>query len=76
MDSSFFSWNVGLINGFWGQNSDKFGIDHDTMNKVGSSYGGFVNEANELSQNADKKYGLFSSKKRKEVNNKLAGLKS
>ena len=37
MDSSFFSWNIGMLNGFAGKNSDSFGVDRDILEKVGSS---------------------------------------
>jgi hypothetical protein len=76
MDSSFFSWNIGMINGFAGKNSDKFSLDQSTLSQVGSSYGGFVSEAGELAQKADKKYGLFSNKARKKVNAEIAEAKS
>ena len=44
MDSSFFSWNVGMLNGFAGKKSDSFGVDNDILEKVGSSYGGTTND--------------------------------
>ena len=68
MDSSFFSWNIGMINGFAGKNSDSFGADQETLAAVGSSYGGTANSINEAAKSADKKYGLFSSKARKKAN--------
>jgi len=27
MDSSFFSWNIGMLNGFAGKNTQNFGVD-------------------------------------------------
>ena len=68
MDSSFFSWNIGMLNGFAGKNSDSFGIDQNTLAQVGSSYGGTVSDLNDAAAKADKKYGLFSSKARKKAN--------
>jgi general stress protein YciG len=72
MDSSILSWNVGMINGFFGKNADSFGLDQDIAAKVGSSYGGSVSDMSELSEKAGKKYGLFSSKSRKKVNESIA----
>ena len=72
MDSSFLSWNVGMINGFFGKNADSFGLDQDIAAKLGSSYGGSVSDMSELSEKAGKKYGLFSSKARKKVNESIA----
>ena len=76
MDSSFFSWNIGMLNGFASKNSDSFGIDQDTVAQVGSSYGGTVNDLNDAASKADKKYGLFSSKARKKANAAIATAKS
>ena len=67
MDSSFFSWNIGMINGFAGKNTQSFGVDQETMEQVGSSYGGTATSINEAAESADKKYGLFSSKARKKA---------
>ncbi len=76
MDSPLLSWNVGMINGFFGKNTDKFGLDQDTLQQIGSSYGGAVNNFSEIAESADKKYGLFSSKARKKANNAIAKAKS
>ena len=75
MDSSFFSWNIGMLNGFAGKNSDSFGVDQDTVAQVGSSYGGTVDDLNDAASKADKKYGLFSSKARKKANAAIAAAK-
>lgn len=72
MDSSFFSWNIGLLNGFAGKEADTFGVDQSTAAKVGSSYGGSLSHFNELSEKSGKKYGLFSSKARKKLNKEIA----
>ena len=71
MDSSFLSWNVGMINGFFGKNTDSFGIDQETLSTVGSSYGGTANSISEAAKSADKEYGLFSSKARKKANDAI-----
>ena len=76
MDSSFFSWNIGMLNGFAGKNSDSFGADLDTLAAVGSSYGGTASDINDAASKAGKKYGLFSSKARKKANEAIATVKS
>lgn len=76
MDSSFFSWNIGMLNGFAGKNSDSFGADLDTLAAVGSSYGGTASDINDAASKAGKKYGLFSSKARKKANEAIATAKS
>ena len=75
MDSSFFSWNIGMLNGFAGKNSDSFAVDQDTLAQVGSSYGGTVDDLNDAASKAGKKYGLFSSKARKKANSAIATAK-
>ena len=75
MDSSFFSWNIGMLNGFAGKNSDSFAVNQDTLAQVGSSYGGTVDDLNDAASKADKKYGLFSSKARKKANSAIATAK-
>ena len=72
MDSSFFSWNIGMLNGFAGKNSDSFGVDMDTLAAVGSSYGGTTSDINDAASKAGKKYGLFSSKARRKANEAIA----
>ena len=76
MDSPFFSWNIGLLNGFAGKKSDSFGIDYNTLEQVGSSYGGTSSNLIDADSKADKKYGLFSSKARKKANAVIADAKS
>ena len=75
MDSSFFSWNIGMLNGFAGKNTDSFGVDQDVVAQVGSSYGGTVDDLNDAASKAGKKYGLFSSKARKKANAAIAAAK-
>ena len=76
MDSSFFSWNIGMLNGFAGKKSDSFGVDNDVLEKVGSSYGGTTNDLMEAADSSGKKYGLFSSKARKKANAAIASAKT
>lgn len=72
MDSSFFSWNIGMINGFFGKEADKFSADRDILASVGSSYGGTAVDINEAAAKSGKKYGLFSSGARKKANQEMA----
>ena len=67
MDSALFSWNIGMLNGFAGKNTQDFGVDHSIMSQVGSSYGDSVNTISEAADKAGKKYGLFSAKARKKA---------
>lgn len=67
MDSAFFSWNIGMINGFAGKNTQEFGVDQDIISQVGSSYGGTVDTVADAAEKAGKKYGLFSTKARKKA---------
>ena len=76
MDSAFFSWNIGMLNGFAGKDSDSFEADREILEAVGSSYGGAVNDINQAAEKAGKKYGLFSSKARKKANEAIAAAAS
>ena len=67
MDSAFFSWNIGMLNGFAGKNTQDFGVDQNIMAQVGSSYGGTVDTVADAAEKAGKKYGLFSTKARKKA---------
>ena len=72
MDSSFFSWNIGMLNGFGGKRSDAFAADQDILASVGSSYGGTTEDINTAASKASKKYGLFSSGARRKANRQIA----
>ena len=76
MDSSFFSWNIGMINGFFGKEADKFSADQDVLASVGSSYGGTTGDINDAAAKSGKKYGLFSSGARKKANQEMAEARS
>lgn len=71
MDSSFFSWNIGMLNGFGGKRSDAFAADQDILASVGSSYGGTTEDINTAASKASKKYGLFSSGARRKANRQI-----
>ena len=76
MDSSFFSWNIGMINGFGGKKADSFAADQDILASVGSSYGGTTEDINNAASKASKKYGLFSSRARRKANAQIADAKA
>ena len=76
MDSSFFSWNIGMLNGFGGKRSDAFAADQDILASVGSSYGGTTEDINTAASKASKKYGLFSSGARRKANRQIADARS
>lgn len=59
---------AGMINGFFGKKTRDFSTNKETIEQVGGSYGGTVRNINEASEKAGKKYGLFSSGKRKQAN--------
>lgn len=75
MDSSFFSWNIGALNGAYGKNADSFGADRAAIQAVGSSYGGTVSDISDAEEKGGKKYGLFSEKDRKKANEAIAKTK-
>ena len=75
MDSSFFSWNVGMINGFGGKKADSFAIDQNIASEVGSSYGGTMDDLSKAASKSGKKYGLFSSSARRKANKQIADAK-
>ena len=68
MDSALFSWNIGMVNGFFGKEADKFGVDKATLEAVGSSYGDTTKDLLDAAAKSGKKYGLFSSGERKRAN--------
>lgn len=72
MDSSLFSWNIGMLNGFGGKRANSFAADETTIRNVGGSYGGTVADIEDAQAKAGKKYGLFSSGSRKRANRAIA----
>lgn len=76
MDSSFFSWNIGMLNGFGGKKTDAFAADQDILASVGSSYGGTTEDINNAASKASKKYGLFSSSARRKANRQIASARA
>ena len=76
MDYSFFSWNVGMLNGFAGKKADSFAVDQDIASEVGSSYGGTMTDLANAANKAGKKYGLFSASARRKANRQIADAKT
>lgn len=76
MDSPLLSWNIGAINGFFGKRANSFGLDYDSVEEVGSSYGGTVADLEDAKNKSGKKYGLFSSSSRKKANAAIAEAKA
>ena len=76
MDSAFFSWNIGMLNGFAGKRADSFAVDQDIASQVGSSYGGTMDDLNDAASKSGKKYGLFSSKARRRANAAITNAKT
>lgn len=72
MDSSFFSWNIGAINGFGGKRADTFSVNKDTLAKVGSSYTGTSKLIQDAASKSGKKYGLLSGGSRRKANRQMA----
>lgn len=68
MDSPLFSWNVGAISGFTGKKTQEFGVNQDTAEQVGGSYGGSMGRILSAAEKANKKYGAFSSSSRRSAN--------
>lgn len=56
------------INGFFGKRTQDFATDTETIEQVGGSYGGTVDLINDAWSKANKKYGLFSGKARRNAN--------
>ena len=68
MASPLLSWNVGIVNDIWGEKSNAFGADQNILTQVGSSYGGTAKDITDASEEAGKKFGLFSKKARLKAN--------
>lgn len=60
---------IGIVNGIGASKTQDFSADTDTIEKVGSSYGGTVADIEKAADKAGKKYGLFSSGAKKRANN-------
>lgn len=70
LDSNFMKLTpVGLINSIGAKRTQSFSANKDTLERVGSSYGGSKNLINEAVSKANKKYGVFSSDEGEAANN-------
>lgn len=69
LDSKFMKLTpVGLVNAIGAKKTRSFGMNQDTIENVGGSYGGSVSGIQDAAKKANKKYGLFSSGSRKKAN--------
>lgn len=65
LDSKFLKLTpVGLINAIGASNLNEFSVDQEAAEKVGGSYGGVLQEAQDATKIAGKKVGFFSNKKK------------
>lgn len=71
LGSSFFNWNVGLINGFGGKKTMSIDKDYTTWARAGNSYTGSQQDFN-TSLTKIGKYGKWSSGARNRANNQIA----
>lgn len=72
LGSSFLSLTpFGLINGFGGKRASTITKDEEAFETVGSSYTGTNQTVNDALTKSGKKYGLFSSRARKEANREI-----
>ena len=72
LGSSFFNWNIGLINGFGGKKADIINKNNLAFETVGSSYLGTNDIVDDALTKSGKKYGLFSNSARKQANREIA----
>ena len=72
LDSNFMKLTpVGLVNAFGAKKTQDFSANQDTIEQVGSSYGGTVSDINDAVQKAGKKYGLLSGGSRRSANRQI-----
>lgn len=68
LNSNFFGWNIGLINGIGGKKANTYTRNEELDAQSASGFGGFQALQTATSQGAGKKYGLFSSGARDKQN--------
>lgn len=71
LGSSFFSWNVGLINGIGAKKSATMERNNQTWANTGNSYTGTANDFDSAMNKQGKKYGLFSRNKLGQANDAI-----
>lgn len=76
MDSDFFSWNIGALNGLAGSRTQQFGARKDVLAAGGNDYTGSSKNILEAADKAGKKYGLFSSGSRRSANRLIDKMRS
>lgn len=69
LGSSFFNWNVGLVNALGAKKTNTIEQDKETWSRAGNSYMGALGLNQDAINKSGKKYGLFSRKQYKQVNN-------
>lgn len=72
LDSPFLKLSVGWANALGGKKADKFNVDKDTNQQIGSSYGGSLSLFDKAGNLSGKKYGLVSGRQRRKANKKIA----
>lgn len=76
LDSKFMKLTpISLINSFGAKKADTINKDNETFEQVGSSYTETEGEVDSATEKSGKKYGLFSSRKRKKANAEIAEAK-
>lgn len=77
LDSKFLKLTpIGLINAIGASNTQKFSMDEKTIEKIGGSYGGTVEDIQDAVNKADKSYGLFSSGARNKANRFISEMRN
>lgn len=71
LGSSFFNWNVGLINALGAKKTNTIEQDKETWSRAGSSYMGALGLNQDAMNKSGKKYGWFSRKQYKQANNDI-----
>ena len=73
LDSNFLKLTpFGLINALGAKKTTTLTKDNEAFEQVGSSYGGTSQEVDDALKKAGKKYGLFSSKERREAESEIS----
>lgn len=73
LDSNFLKLTpFGLINALGAKKTTTLTKDNEAFEQVGSSYGGTSYAVDDALKKAGKKYGLFSSKERREANSEIS----
>ncbi len=71
LGSSFFNWNVGLVNALGAKKTNTIEQDKETWSRAGNSYMGALGLNQDAINKSGKKYGWFSRKQYKQANNDI-----